>query len=217
MMTTPSVDASPRRGALRVAPGRGRITGVGIVLLGLWAVFVPLAGPSFGYAPGVAGPWSPTWAGFWLMEVPGVVLVVCGAVLIATGQRVGGIVAAAIAALAGGWLAVGPAIWAAVNGIPAPIGGPVGVELTPAEQIGMSTGLAVAVVLLAGLALGRFSVRGTRDVAAAEAEHHRRELRAARERGAAEYARSADRDAPTRPGTPTRSVTGNDDAGHTSS
>lgn len=70
-----------------------------------------------------------------------------------------------------------------------------GGELSAAEQIGMSSGLAVAVVLLAALALGRFSVRSLRDVAAAEAEHHRRELGVQRERSASEYAPAADPEA----------------------
>jgi hypothetical protein len=49
-----------------------------------------------------------------------------------------------------------------------PVGGEVGADgVTAAEQIGMASGLGAAVTLLAGMAIGRFSVRGTRDVAAA--------------------------------------------------
>ena len=79
-----------------------------------------------------------------------------------------GLVAGVLAAAAGVWLAVGVAVWswapvgAPVAGVPAADG------ISAAEQIGMASGLGAVVTLLAGLAIGRFSVRGTRDVAAAQ-------------------------------------------------
>lgn len=160
--------SSPGRGILRTAGSRGVITGAVIAALGLWSVLVPLIGPYFGYALSPAGPWTRPWAAFWLQIVPGVVLLLAGIQLVLTRRRVGGLAAGTIAAAAGLWLAVGSALWTStppgvlVGGMAA------GDGVSAAEQIGMASGLGAVVTLLAGLAVGRFAVRGTRDVAAAQ-------------------------------------------------
>ncbi len=163
-----SADTSSGRGMLRTAGSRGVVTGVVLGALGLWSVLVPLAGPYFGYALSPAGPWTTPWAALWLQIVPGVVLLLCGLVLTLTQRRVAGLVAGVLAAAAGIWLAVGFALWSwtpggvRVDGLAGDDG------VSPAELIGMASGLGAVVTLLAGLAVGRFSVRGTRDVAAAQ-------------------------------------------------
>jgi len=165
-MTTQSETSG--RGMLRTAGTRGVVTGIVIAVLGAWSVLVPLAGPYFGYALSPEGPWTTPWAALWLQIVPGVVLLLCGIVLTLTRRRLAGLVAGVLAAAAGVWLAVGVALWpwarvgAPVAGVPAADG------ISAAEQIGMASGLGAVVTLLAGLAIGRFSVRGTRDVAAAQ-------------------------------------------------
>jgi hypothetical protein len=163
-----SADTSPGRGTLRTAGSRGVVTGVVLGALGLWSVLVPLVGPYFGYALSPAGPWTTPWAALWLQIVPGVVLLLCGLVLTLTRRRVAGLVAGVLAAAAGLWLAVGFAVWSwAPSGVR--VEGAAGADgLSAAEQIGMASGLGAVVTLLAGLAIGRFSVRGTRDVAAAQ-------------------------------------------------
>src|SRR5260221_14796952 len=68
-----------------------------------------------------------------------------------------------LAAISGAWFALGAIIgqWAG-SGLPA--GTPVGGTLTRVvEQIGFFTGLGVAIVFLAALALGRLSVVGIRE------------------------------------------------------
>lgn len=163
-----SADTSSGRGMLRTAGSRGVVTGVVLGVLGLWSVLVPLVGPYFGYALSPAGPWTTPWAALWLQIVPGVVLLLCGLVLTLTRRRVAGLVSGVLAAAAGLWLAVGFAVWSwAPNGVR--VEGVASADgVSAAEQIGMASGLGAVVTLLAGLAIGRFSVRGTRDVAAAE-------------------------------------------------
>ena len=163
-----SADTSSGRGTLRTAGTRGVVTGVALGALGLWSVLVPLVGPYFGYALSPSGPWTTPWAALWLQIVPGVVLLLCGLVLTLTHRRVAGLLSGVLAAAAGLWLAVGFAVWSsAPNG--ARVDGVAGADGTSAaEQIGMASGLGAVVTLLAGLAVGRFSVRGTRDVGAAQ-------------------------------------------------
>jgi hypothetical protein len=164
-----SSDRSAGRGMLRTAGTRGVVTGVVIAVLGLWSVLVPLVGPYFGYALSPAGPWTTPWAALWLQIVPGVVLLLCGVVLTLTRVRVLGLVAGVLAAAAGVWLAVGFALWPWAPGGGARVGGVAATDgVSAAEQIGMAGGLGAVVTLLAGLAIGRFSVRGTRDVGAAQ-------------------------------------------------
>lgn len=162
-----SADTSSGRGMLRTAGSRGVVTGVVLVALGLWSVLVPLVGPYFGYALSVAGPWTRPWAALWLQIVPGMVILLCGLVLTLTQRRLAGLVSGVLAAVAGTWLAVGFAVWSwAPDGARADGVGAGGVST--AEQIGMASGLGAVVTLVAGLAVGRFSVRGTRDVSAAQ-------------------------------------------------
>ncbi|PVZ06398.1 hypothetical protein [Actinomycetospora cinnamomea] len=162
-------DESPRGGKLRTAGTRGALTGTAITVLGLWSLLVPLIGPYFGYALSPEGPWTRPWAALWLQIVPGVVLLLGGIVLVLTRRRLLGLVAAALAAAAGLWLAIGFALWPwAPTGVP--VGGFAGEGISAVEQIGMASGLGAVVTLLAGLAFGRFSVRSTRDVAAAQQE-----------------------------------------------
>jgi hypothetical protein len=152
---------------LRIPSIRGVITGAVIGALGLWSVLVPLVGPYFGYALSPLGPWTMPWAALWLQIVPGVVLLLGGVLLVSTQRRLAGLAVGALAAATGVWLAIGSALWSwtpagvLVGGVAA------GGGASAAEQIGMASGLGAVVTLLAGLAVGRFSVRGTRDVAAA--------------------------------------------------
>jgi hypothetical protein len=162
---TSSVATAPGRGVVRTAGSRGVVSGALLALLGLWSVLVSLVGPYFGYALSPAGAWTAPWALLWLQIVPGAALLLAGIGLMLTGFRVVGLVAGALAAATGLWLAVGPALWSWPSTVA--LAGTPGAGVSAAEEIGMATGLGAVVTLLAGLALGRFSVRGTRDVTAA--------------------------------------------------
>src|SRR5208282_3298221 len=94
-----------------------------------------------------------------------------------------------LAALSGAWFALGGVIGPTWIGMQMTTGTPAGGSATRAlEQIGFFTGLGVAIVLVAAMALGRFSVIGVRDA------------RLAKSATSAEPATPAATDAPARTG-----------------
>lgn len=157
----------------RVPRSRGAMTGVLLVLLGLWGGLVPFLGPRFGFAYTPNAVWTMTWGRLWIEVVPSAAALLGGIFLIFSASRVAGLWAGWLAALAGAWLVVGPAaskLWfhgVAQTGSPVP-----GTSVTRAvaEEIGLFSGTGVLIVFLAAVAIGRFSVIGVRETEAAVAE-----------------------------------------------
>jgi hypothetical protein len=155
-------------GTLRVRRSRGALSGVLLVLLGIWGALIPFVGPYFHYAYTPDHAWTVT-AGRMLLEVlPGGCALVGGIIVLVSGLRPTAIFGAWLAALSGAWFAVGGlliGLWS--SGISA--GGPVGGKVARVlEQVGFFTGLGVVLVFVAALALGRFTVVAARDAAPAE-------------------------------------------------
>jgi len=162
-------------GMLRVPRSRGVASGLLLVLLGAWGALIPFIGPyfHFAYTPDTA--WTYTVGRLWLEIIPGVATVLGGLILLASAFRPTAIVGACLAAAAGAWFALGALLaplWAGYgtvgpNAIPAalypgtPTGGPVHIV---AERLAFFTGLGMAIVFIAALALGRLAVIGARDV-----------------------------------------------------
>jgi hypothetical protein len=154
------------RGYSRTATPRSRgvLTGFGLVLLGAWGALIPFVGPYFDYAYTPNQTWTWTAARFWLQVLPGGVAFFAGLLLLFTAHRVVALLAAWIAIAAGAWYVVGPLLaplWR-TNYLGAPVGDKTDVSV---EAIGMFYGLGAAIILLAALAAGRFSVVGVRDMA----------------------------------------------------
>ena len=158
-------------GMLRVPRSRGALSGLLLVLLGAWGALVPFIGPYFHYAYTPDSAWTYTTGRFWLEILPGCATALGGLIVLTSSSRP--------FAMFGGWLAAASGAWFAVGNVLAPIwssgslsmnaGVPVGGTVTRAlEQIGFFTGLGVAIVLLAGMAIGRFSVIGVRETRLAE-------------------------------------------------
>lgn len=150
----------------RVPRTRGATSGFLVLLLGAWGALVPFIGPHFGYAYTPNATWTMTAGRLWLEVVPGAVAALGGLILIGSASRAVGMWAGWLAALAGGWFAIGPIVsmlWTA-DGKPQ-TGSPVGTTTLQAvvEQIGFFTGLGVVIVFLAAAAIGRFSVVGVRE------------------------------------------------------
>ncbi len=146
---------------------RGAMTGLGLVLLGAWGALIPFVGPYFDYAYTPDSTWAWTAARFYLEVLPGAVTLLAGLVLLGTANRAIGSLVSWLAGAAGAWFVVGPLLaplWR--DGY---LGRPVGDQTSVSmEQLGMFFGLGAAIMLLAGIALGRFSVVGVRDIAYAE-------------------------------------------------
>jgi hypothetical protein len=149
---------------LRVPRSRGAISGVLLVLLGIWGGFIPFVGPyaSFGYTPDRA--WAVTSGRVWLEIAPAAVTVAGGLLLLGTRVRPVAIFGAIAALLGGAWFAVGTVIaplWAgAAPAQGSPLGG---TTIRMFEQISFFPGLGVVIVALAAIAAGRLSVVSLRE------------------------------------------------------
>jgi hypothetical protein len=159
---------SARPSRLVMARSRGAITGPLLMVLGVWGALIPFIGHSFGYGFTPDNTWHWTAARGWLEVLPGAVTFLGGALLTTSAHRMSAMFGGWLAAASGAWFVLGTVInpvWSAGN-----IGVPTG-NATHAmwERIGMFDGLGVLIVLFAAIALGRTSVVGVRDVAAAQA------------------------------------------------
>ena len=151
-------------GMLRVPRSRGVLSGLLLILLGAWGALVPFVGPYFHYAYTPDQAWTYTTGRLWLAILPGVATVLGGLIVLISASRPLAHFGAWLAALSGAWFALGSVIGPTWSGMDMNAGTPVGGPVTRAlEQIGFFTGLGVAIVLVAGMALGRFSVIGVRD------------------------------------------------------
>jgi hypothetical protein len=151
---------------LQVPRSRGAVSGLLLVLLGLWGALIPLVGPYFHYAYTPDTAWTFTAGRTWLEIVPGVVTVLGGIILLASASRPVAMVGAELAAVAGAWFALGTVlspIWPAASTLNP--GSPAGTTtlMRQLEHLGFFTGLGVVIVFVAALALGRLMVVGIRD------------------------------------------------------
>ena len=156
---------------LQVPRSRGAVSGLLLVLLGLWGALIPLVGPYFHYAYTPDSAWTLTAGRVWLEIVPGAATFLGGAILLVSASRPLAMFGAELAAAAGAWFALGMVIiplWPAASTLDP--GSPAGTTtvLRQLEHIGFYTGLGVVIVFVAALALGRLTVVGVRDARLAE-------------------------------------------------
>ena len=149
-----------------VRRSRGMVSGIALVLLGIWGGLIPFIGPifSFAYTPDTA--WHYTMGRLWLEILPAVATVLGGLILLGSASRVAIQLGAWLAAAAGAWFVVGQLfsrLW--TGGAPA-AGVPAGSSTLQIvlEQIAFFLGLGVVIVFFAALALGRTSVIGVADL-----------------------------------------------------
>jgi hypothetical protein len=158
-------------GMLRVRRSRGVLSGLLLVLLGIWGALIPFIGPYFHYAYTPDKAWTYTTGRLWLEILPGAAVFLGGLIVLTSSYRPTAHFGAWLAALGGAWFALGSLIgptWLKMQMAP---GTPVGDTATRTlEQIGFFTGLGVAIVLLAAMAIGRFSVISVGDARRAARE-----------------------------------------------
>lgn len=158
---------------LQVPRSRGAVSGLLLVLLGLWGALIPLVGPYFHYAYTPDTAWTLTTGRVWLEIVPGAATVLGGIILLASASRPVAMFGAELAAAAGAWFALSMVIiplWPEASMLDP--GSPAGTTtvLRQLEHLGFYTGLGVVIVFVAALALGRLTVVGVRDARLAERE-----------------------------------------------
>jgi len=144
---------------LQMRRSRGAASGLLLVLLGLWGALIPFVGPYFHFAYTPDAAWTYSTARLWLEILPGAAVVVGGVLLIiATGRHVA-LFGAMLAAAAGAWFVLGPALSPLWNNHVAMGGSPASatVFMRIMEQLGFFSALGVVIVFVAAAALGRIA------------------------------------------------------------
>ena len=160
-------------GMLRVPRSRGALSGVLLVLLGLWGGLIPFVGPyfHFAYTPGTA--WTYTAGRLWLEILPAAGTVLGGLILLRSRVRPVGMFGAWLAAASGAWFAVGRSLSPLWDpGGTLALGTPIGSStlIRTLVEVSYFTGLGVLIVFLAAMSIGRLSVIGVRDARLYEPE-----------------------------------------------
>lgn len=157
--------------ARRLPRTTGALSGLLVILLGLWGGLVPFFGPYFHYAFGSYQTWHYTSERLWLCIIPGAVAVVGGLMLLRSAHRTSGLLGGWLALAAGAWFAIGPSISLLWHAAGDPIGAPIGGHTRQAiEWIGYFSGLGVLIAALAAFAMGRYYSRPRVVVEAAVAD-----------------------------------------------
>ena len=145
---------------MRIARSTGVVSGLLVVLLGVWGALIPFVGPYFDYSFGSNTTWHYTADRLWLNILPGALAVLAGLLLLRATTRRAGAFGGWLGLLAGAWFVVGPAVsltWEHVRG---PIGPPLGGDTRQMlELVGYFYGLGAVVIALVAFASGRFVSR----------------------------------------------------------
>lgn len=154
---------------LMVPRSRGALSGLLLILLGIWGGLVPLVGPYLHYAYTPDKVWTVTSGRAWLEFAPAGAAVVGGLLLLASKIRPFALAGAMLAVLSGAWFVLGSTVARFWTQAPPTPGTPVGGAITrTAEQIGFFTGLGAVIICVAAVAIGRLSVISARDTKLAE-------------------------------------------------
>jgi hypothetical protein len=160
MTTVTGTTPISRTETRRVPRTTGALSGLLVILLGIWGGLVPFFGPYFHYAFGSYQTWHYTSERLWLCIIPGAVAVIGGLMLMRSSHRSSGLLGGWLAMAAGAWFAIGPTISLLWHGAGDPIGAPMGGHTRQAlEWLGYFTGLGVVIVALAAFAMGRYFSR----------------------------------------------------------
>lgn len=156
---------------LRMPRSRGMLSGLLLVLLGVWAGLIPFVGPYFSYAYAPNNPWTYSVDRLWLMILPAIGTLIGGLLVLASANRVSAVFGGWLAAISGAWLIVGVPLSPIWRGMTNPVGAPIGgAHRAALEMLGMFVGLGAVVVFFAALSLGRFLVLGATEERRRQAE-----------------------------------------------
>src|SRR6266581_4035797 len=140
-------------GMLRVSRTRGAMSGVLLVLLGIWGGLIPLVGPYVHYAYTPNHTWTITSGRIWLEFLPAAGTFLGGLILLTSKFRPMALLGGSLAAASGAWFAVGSALaplWTHnLHAQGFPIGGHIARAM---EQIGFFPGLGVVIAAIASCA-----------------------------------------------------------------
>jgi hypothetical protein len=145
---------------MRLARSTGALSGLLIMLLGVWGALIPFVGPYFNYSFGTNATWHYTTDRLWLCILPGAAAFLGGLMLFVASTRSAGLFGGWLAVIAGAWFAIGPAVSLTWESSAGPIGRPLyGTTRQMAELLGYFYGLGALLIALAAFAVGRFASR----------------------------------------------------------
>jgi hypothetical protein len=151
-------------GSLHMPRSRGAVSGLLLIILGVWGALIPFIGPyfHFAYTPDQVWAWSTARA--WLEVFPGATTALGGFLLLVSGNRATAMFGAWLAVIAGAWFVVGRTLASVLR--LGDIGHPIAVTDAKRAVIEISyfSGLGALIVFLGGAVLARVSVRTARDL-----------------------------------------------------
>ena len=158
-----------RRSSLAIPRTRGLISGLCLIVLGVWGGIIPFVGPYFSYAFINQQKWHFTYGRLWLSILPGALAILAGLLLLVAGNRVTAVFAGWLAAAAGAWFVIGPQVSRFWNHGVVQTGMPLGGHVRQTfEWLGYHYALGAAVLFFGAFMIGRASIVAARDVLAAE-------------------------------------------------
>lgn len=158
----------------QIPRSRGGISGVLLILLGLWGGLAPFIGPyfNFGYLPDAT--WHYDQGRLYYSIIPGAAALLGGLIVLGTRNRAAGLIGGIVAALGGAWFALGDGIMTIVlkktSITPgSPITSASALFGSPhlrayLESIALFSGVGLLILFFGALAIGRFSMLAARDV-----------------------------------------------------
>ncbi len=159
----------------RIPRRRGVVCGLLLILLGLWGGLALFVGPyfHFGYTPDKVWDYNDGRLYYWI--VPAAAVLLGGLLAVLTRNRGVGLTGGLLAALGGAWFGIGQSFTAIVLKRSISGGSPIlraGETLTSlhayVEEISLVAGLALVVVFVGALTIGRFSMLAAADIAETE-------------------------------------------------
>jgi hypothetical protein len=169
-----SYQAPRTRSTLAMPRRRGMLLGLCLIALGIWGGMIPFVGPYFHYAFINLQKWHYTTGRLWLSILPGAATVLAGLILLFAANRATALFAGWLAAAAGAWFVVGSQLSRLWNHGVIQAGHPFGgYTRQTVEQLGYFYALGAAILLLAGIAIGRASLTAARDVLVADGKGRR--------------------------------------------
>src|SRR5438067_583781 len=113
---------------VRIRRSTGALSGLIILVLGLWGALIPFVGPYCDFSIGAHHAWHFSTNRLWLDILPGAAAVLGGLLLIVSATRPAGGFGSWLALIAGGWFVVGSTVsllWAGngAGGLGRPLGG----------------------------------------------------------------------------------------------
>src|ERR1700753_685011 len=147
-----------------MARSRGGVSGLLLIVLGVWGALIPFIGPyfHFAYTPDQVWAWSTARA--WLEVFPGVTTAVGGFLVLISGNRATAMFGGWLAVIAGAWFVVGRALAATLRlgDIRPPLAGADAKRAV--VEIAYFSGLGALIVFVGGAVLARVTIRTARDV-----------------------------------------------------